>query len=120
MDDFPETLLGKVQSDIFYLAEPKAEQYQLDENDQSIQIHVCHSSLRQLEVLKEQLVHWLSEVDDIPRRPSDVLVLTPNLTELEPLIRSVFLRLLILKRHFYPSKLLEWRSLMHSMHGELF
>lgn len=105
VDDFPETLLGKVQSDIFYLAEPKAEQYQLDENDQSIQIHVCHSSLRQLEVLKEQLVHWLSEVDDIPRRPSDVLVLTPNLTELEPLIRSVFPAVAHTQEAFLPVKI---------------
>ena len=53
VDYFPETLLGKVQSDIFYLAEPQAGQYELASNDESIQLHVCHSSLRQLEVLKE-------------------------------------------------------------------
>ena len=90
VEQFPETLLGKIQSDIFYLAEPQAGQYELAAEDESIQIHVCHSSIRQLEVLKEQLVHWLSQTDTTPRRPSDVLVLTPNLAELEPLIRSVF------------------------------
>ena len=90
VEQFPETLLGKIQSDIFYLAEPQAAQYELAIDDQSIQLHVCHSSLRQLEVLKEQLVNWLSQSDVMPRRPSDVLVLTPNLAELEPLIRSVF------------------------------
>ncbi|EOR03107.1 exodeoxyribonuclease V subunit gamma [Acinetobacter genomosp. 15BJ] len=90
VEQFPETLLGKIQSDIFYLAEPQAQQYELAPEDDSIQIHVCHSSVRQLEVLKEQLVHWLSQADTTPRRPSDVLVLTPNLAELEPLIRSVF------------------------------
>lgn len=90
IDHFPETLLGRIQSDIFYLAEPKAEQYELAAEDHSVQIHVCHSSLRQLEVLKEQLIHWLSQTDAVPRRPSDVLILTPNLAELEPLIRSVF------------------------------
>ncbi len=90
IDHFPETLLGKIQSDIFYLAEPKAEQYELAAEDHSVQIHVCHSSLRQLEVLKEQLIHWLSQTDAVPHRPSDVLILTPNLAELEPLIRSVF------------------------------
>jgi DNA-binding response OmpR family regulator len=57
VDYFPETLLGKVQSDIFYLAEPQAGQYELASNDESIQLHVCHSSLRQLEVLKEQDIH---------------------------------------------------------------
>ena len=90
VEQFPETLLGKIQSDIFYLAEPQSQQYELAAEDESIQIHVCHSSIRQLEVLKEQLVHWLSQTDTTPRRPSDVLVLTPNLAELEPLIRSVF------------------------------
>ncbi|NIE97691.1 exonuclease V subunit gamma [Acinetobacter sp. Tr-809] len=90
VEQFPETLLGKVQSDIFYLAEPQSQQYELAPEDESIQIHVCHSSVRQLEVLKEQLVHWLSQADAVPRRPSDVLILTPNLAELEPLIRSVF------------------------------
>ncbi|NNP77948.1 exonuclease V subunit gamma [Acinetobacter sp. Ac_3412] len=90
VEQFPETLLGKIQSDIFYLAEPQAQQYELAPEDESIQIHVCHSSVRQLEVLKEQLLYWLSQADTTPRRPSDVLVLTPNLAELEPLIRSVF------------------------------
>lgn len=89
-DYFPETLLGKIQSDIFYLAEPLPEQYALATEDYSVQFHVCHSSLRQLEVLKEQLLHWLSQADAMPRRPNDILVLTPNLAELEPLIRSVF------------------------------
>lgn len=89
-DYFPETLLGKIQSDIFYLAEPLPEQYELASEDQSVQFHVCHSSLRQLEVLKEQLLHWLSQADPVPRRPSDILILTPDLAELEPLIRSVF------------------------------
>lgn len=90
VEQFPETLLGKIQSDIFYLAEPQPQQYELAPEEESIQIHVCHSSVRQLEVLKEQLLYWLSQADTTPRRPSDVLVLTPNLAELEPLIRSVF------------------------------
>ncbi|NWK82212.1 exodeoxyribonuclease V subunit gamma [Acinetobacter sp. SwsAc4] len=90
VEQFPETLLGKIQSDIFYLAEPQSQQYELAPEDESIQIHVCHSSIRQLEVLKEQLVHWLSQADGQPRRPNDVLILVPNLAELEPLIRSVF------------------------------
>ncbi|USA53002.1 exodeoxyribonuclease V subunit gamma [Acinetobacter sp. C32I] len=104
-DYFPETLLGKIQSDIFYLAEPQAQQYELAPEDESIQIHVCHSSVRQLEVLKEQLLHWLSQTDTTPRRPSDVLVLTPNLAELEPLIRSVFPALAHEHEVFLPVKI---------------
>ncbi|MFX3620616.1 MAG: exodeoxyribonuclease V subunit gamma [Acinetobacter radioresistens] len=91
VDEFPDNLLGKLQSDILYLAEPQKHRYPLNATDDSIQIHVCHSSLRQLEVLKDQLTYWLSQNSkDQQRRPSDVLVLVPNLKELEPLIRSVF------------------------------
>ncbi len=90
VDDFPESLLGKVQSDILHLVEPQAKQYELAPNDDSIQIHVCHSTLRQLEVLKEQLIGWLAKPHEQPRRPNDILVLVPNLAEVEPLIRSVF------------------------------
>ncbi|NNP68241.1 exodeoxyribonuclease V subunit gamma [Acinetobacter sp. Ac_5812] len=104
-DYFPETLLGKIQSDIFYLAEPQPQQYELAPEDESIQIHVCHSSVRQLEVLKEQLLHWLSQADSSPRRPSDVLILTPNLAELEPLIRSVFPALAHEHEVFLPVKI---------------
>lgn len=90
VDDFPESLLGKVQSDILHLVEPQAKQYELSPDDDSIQIHVCHSTLRQLEVLKEQLIGWLAKPHEQPRRPNDILVLVPNLADIEPLIRSVF------------------------------
>lgn len=91
VDEYPQHLLGKVQSDILYLVEPEQQGYVLDPQDDSIQIHVCHSGLRQLEVLKEQLIHWLAQgTAEQPRRPSDVLVLAPDLKQMEPLIRSVF------------------------------
>ena len=37
------------------------------------------------------MIHWLAQgTEDAPRQPSDILVLAPNLKELEPAIRSVF------------------------------
>ncbi|OTG85686.1 exonuclease V subunit gamma [Acinetobacter sp. ANC 4558] len=91
VNDDTDTLLAKVQSDILYLVEPEPNAYLLKPEDDSIQIHVCHSSQRQLEVLKDQLIHWLSKsTPENPRKPSDILVLSPNLKSLEPLIRSTF------------------------------
>ena len=91
VNDYADTLLAKVQSDILYLVEPEAHAYALKPDDDSIQIHVCHSSQRQLEVLKDQLIHWLSKsTAENPRKPSDILVLSPNLKGIEPLIRSIF------------------------------
>ncbi|MFV5312697.1 exodeoxyribonuclease V subunit gamma [Acinetobacter schindleri] len=91
VDDYQDHLLAKIQSDILYLVEPERHTYPLKPDDSSVQIHVCHSSLRQLEVLREQIIHWLAQgTEEVPRQPSDILVLSPNLKELEPAIRSVF------------------------------
>lgn len=89
VDEFPNTLLGKIQSEILYLVEPQPHQYVLPPDDHSIQIHVCHSTLRQLEVLKEQLIFWLSEHQE-RAKPYDILILVPDLKSIESLIRSVF------------------------------
>lgn len=90
-DQFEPHLLGQLQSDMLHLVEPKAGAHRLSPQDQSIQVHVCHSSLRQLEVLRDQLTHWLAQSRAAqPRRLSDILVLVPNLKQIEPLIRSVF------------------------------
>ena len=44
VDHFLRTYLGKIQSDIFFV-EPIATQYELAADDESVQIHVCHSSI---------------------------------------------------------------------------
>jgi exodeoxyribonuclease V gamma subunit len=91
VDEEPINLLSKLQSDILYLVEPEAHAYPIDKEDDSIQIHVCHSTLRQLEVLRDRLIHWLAgSSPDHLRRPNDILVLVPDLKQIEPLIRSVF------------------------------
>lgn len=90
VDEFPNTLLGQIQSDILNLAEPVANQYSLAPNDRSIQFHVCHSSLRQLEVLRDELIRWLADTSHGSRRLNDILVLVPNIKEIEPAIRAVF------------------------------
>ena len=91
VDEEPTNLLTKLQSDILYLVEPEEHAYSIAPTDHSIQINICHSGLRQLEVLKDQMIHWLAQgTTEQPRRPSDILILTPDLKQIEPLIRSVF------------------------------
>jgi exodeoxyribonuclease V gamma subunit len=61
-----------------------------------IEIHVCHSLSRQLEVLHDRLLSWFDEAqssahDALPGlRPSDVLVVCPDLAAAAPLIDAVF------------------------------
>jgi exodeoxyribonuclease V gamma subunit len=98
-------LLAQLQSDILELIEPQPGQYRLSPQDQSLQIHICHSSYRQLEVLKTQLLHWLSVPSDPPRQPDDILILVPNLSELEAQIRTVFASHDALKQAQLPIKI---------------
>ncbi|MBP0589947.1 exodeoxyribonuclease V subunit gamma [Paraburkholderia sp. LEh10] len=53
-----------------------------------IEVHVCHSLARQLEVLHDRLLGWFDEFDDL--QPSDVLVAFPDLGAAGPLIDAVF------------------------------
>lgn len=61
-----------------------------------IEVHVCHSLSRQLEVLHDRLLGWFDDAradggDTLPGlRPSDVLVVCPDLAAAAPLIDAVF------------------------------
>ncbi|TKC86970.1 exodeoxyribonuclease V subunit gamma [Trinickia terrae] len=56
--------------------------------ERGIEVHVCHSLSRQLEVLHDRLLGWFNEFDDLV--PSDVLVACPDLAAAGPLIDAVF------------------------------
>lgn len=56
--------------------------------DDSIQIHVAHSPLRELQILKERLLQLLERHPDL--QPHDIAVLTPNIEPYAPFIEAVF------------------------------
>ncbi len=94
-----KNILSTIQSDILNLRvrrEVPVGQYDvvaktltLDPDDKSISIHVCHSPMREVEVLKDRL---LSMFDDrsLGLRPQDVVVLAPDMKRYAPLVEAVF------------------------------
>lgn len=81
------TLLAGVQNAILDLTElPPASATA----DRSIEVHACHSLTRQLEVLHDQLLALFADPAWAGLRPSDVLVVTPDLDAAAPLIDAVF------------------------------
>ena len=56
--------------------------------DDSIQIHVCHSAVREAEVLHDHLLGLFDSHQDL--EPADVLVLAPDLARYGPAIEAVF------------------------------
>jgi exodeoxyribonuclease V gamma subunit len=89
----PETvdLLSWIQHDILTLYDrgrDPCERQAISAGDTSIRIHSCHSPLRELEILKDQLLAFFEEDDDLS--PGDILVMTPDIEAYAPFIEAVF------------------------------
>ncbi|MFZ4699191.1 MAG: exodeoxyribonuclease V subunit gamma [Candidatus Methylumidiphilus sp.] len=57
-------------------------------DDRSLQIHACHSPMREVEVLRDQLLAMLD--GDPALNPADIAVLTPDIALYSPYIDAVF------------------------------
>jgi exodeoxyribonuclease V gamma subunit len=56
--------------------------------DASLRVHACHTPLRELEVLRDQLLDALA--NDASLKPADIVVMAPDISAYVPLIPSVF------------------------------
>ncbi|HNQ75002.1 MAG TPA: exodeoxyribonuclease V subunit gamma [Pseudothauera hydrothermalis] len=81
-------LLARVHNAILNLTELQPGSVVLNDADRSIEVHVCHSRTRELEVLHDRLLGLFAA--DPTLRPDDILVLTPELDTTAPLIEAVF------------------------------
>ena len=84
-----KTLLTSLQTDILHLYERgRNGKSQVSSEDKSIRIHSCHSPMREIEVLKDQLLQMFDEDQDL--KPKDILVMTPDIETYAPYIQAVF------------------------------
>ena len=84
-----ESLLKAVQNDILCLrTRPADERMPLAPDDRSLEVHVCHSPLREVEVLHDQLLARFA--NDPTLTPDQVVVLTPDIERYAPYISAVF------------------------------
>jgi exodeoxyribonuclease V gamma subunit len=87
------TLLARLQDAILDLVDLEPGGVVLEDDDRSIEIHVCHSLTRELEVLHDRLLALFAAApaaDEPPLHPGDVLVLVPDLEAAAPLVDTVF------------------------------
>jgi exodeoxyribonuclease V gamma subunit len=87
-EHFPATRLGDLQRAIFSLTELAPSSLTRDSSDRSIEVHVCHSLTRQLEVLQDQLLALFAGPS--PPKAEDILIVMPDLDAAAPLIEAVF------------------------------
>jgi len=81
----PHTILGYLQNDLFH-DRPQA-QHEMTVDD-SLQLHVCHSPMREVQVLHDQLLAMLEQ--DSTLKAEDVMVMIPEISLYAPYIEAVF------------------------------
>lgn len=84
-------LLQRLQEGMRQL-DPGLTQPQCDDNaaalaDRSLRVHLCHTRLRELEVLRDALLKELAERPDL--KPSDIVVMAPDIAAYVPLLGAV-------------------------------
>jgi len=80
-------MLSCVQSDILYLRDREHAKNKFSiniETDTSIQVHSCHSPMREIEVLHDNLLAMFEESPEL--KPKDIIVMTPDIETYAPLI----------------------------------
>ncbi len=90
-DPGEKTLLTCLQSDILNLLDRDQGsdgRYLISQSDTSVQIHSCHSAMRELEVLHDRLLDMFEKNSDL--LPKDVLVMMPDIETYAPYIQAVF------------------------------
>ncbi len=83
----PTTLLHRLQQAI-RRALPEEEPCEPAQLDGSIQIHSCHTPLRECEILRDHLLHRLQHDPEL--QAEDILVMTSDMAEYAPCIHAVF------------------------------
>ncbi len=90
------TLLERVQADVRADRQPPGPPLperddtrpMLAPDDRSIQVHACHGLARQVEVLRDAVLHVLAQDDTL--EPRDVIVMCPDIESFAPLIQATF------------------------------
>jgi exodeoxyribonuclease V gamma subunit len=85
----PTTLLQHLQAAVRADAEPPDNARSvLTADDRSVQVHACHGRARQVEIVREAILHELAA--DPTLEPRDVIVMCPDIEEFAPLIHATF------------------------------
>ena len=83
-----DTLLHTLQNDILNLRHHEEGESQFSPADGSIQVHSCHSPMREVETLHDAILALLDT--DRTLNPRDILVMTPDMETYAPFISAVF------------------------------
>ncbi len=81
------SLLGRLQDDLRHDLAPTAD-LEPRVDDRTLQLHAAHGAARQVEVLRDVVLHLLDD-DELALTEDDIVVMTPALDQLAPVIEAV-------------------------------
>lgn len=81
-------LLARVKNDLLERQKPSVSSSGFDIGDTSLQIHSCHTRLREVQVLHDQLHRLFLEDPELQAR--DIAIMAPDIDAYAPFIESVF------------------------------
>lgn len=86
----PQSVLSNIQSDIFtlYNRPSGAAKETASPDDRSLQIHSCHGTMREMEILYDNLLALFDKMPDL--EPRHIVVMIPDIETYAPYISSVF------------------------------
>ena len=80
-----DNLLHALQASLFRLEQPSVE---LQAKDDSVSVHLCHSPMRECQVLHDRLLTLLDRHPEL--NSEDILVMVPDISRYAPYIEAVF------------------------------
>ncbi len=82
------TLLADIQRDILLLDQKEGNKITITPTDSSLQLHVCHSRMREIEILHDQLLYCFEQNPQL--KPQDIIIMAPDINTYAPYIKAVF------------------------------
>ncbi len=87
-ENFDPCLLHRLQADLLDGGWKETKDDEKIPLDSSLTIASCHSAVREVMVLKDQILHWLQENPDMELR--DIVVMAPDIQEYSAIIPAIF------------------------------
>ena len=87
------SILDSLKYRLLTLSTSSEQKHKIAANDRSLQIRSCHTPLREIEILRDEILSTIKNEKDVSGKstaPRDMLVMMPDIESYAPLIEAVF------------------------------
>lgn len=87
------SILDSLKYRLLTLSNNSEQKHKIAANDRSLQIRSCHTPMREIEILRDEILSTIKQEKDLSGKstaPRDMLVMMPDIESYAPLIEAVF------------------------------